>query len=305
MKIVEWLTRKSRPVGEPTPATALTSPVTQRRDLRQGYEQDTLDLQVLAFLEPRKGEVKDPRFESVLARARQRYPDSVGSALIQGLAPLARIAFTARLARRTLRWVTFQVESARNMVEGCVRAAEKAAGGLPLDPEEVFAAQDKAMLRATELEERHGNQGAAHAALVARLTARCVGGFEPAFGENVWLADYHFQRAVEQAARERGQAADQIKVTVHEELCRREADLERLILYAEATKDAWLVPNLGEPLETRNDRGWRRMLQSAPRGRRDGGEFWKHIHETIKDAGGSFYPPDLFEALPAAKDLKP
>ena len=191
------------------------------------------------------------------------------------------------------------------MVEGCVRAAEKAAGGLPLDPEEVLAARDKAVLSAAELEERHGNQVAACAALVARLTARCVGGFEPAFGENVWLADYHFQRTVEQAARERGQAADQIKVTVHEELCRREADLERLILYAEATKDAWLVPNLGEPLETRNDRGWRRMLQSAPRGGHDGGELWKHIHETIKDSGGSFYPPDLFEVLPTMKDLKP
>jgi hypothetical protein len=46
------------------------------------------------------------------------------------------------------------------------------------------------------------------------------------------------------------------------------------------------------------------MLQTAPRGGRDVGEFWNHIHETIKDAGGSFYSPDLFEALLAAKDLK-
>lgn len=280
-------------------------PVTQRQDPRQGYEQDSLDLQDLAHLEPRKGAAKELRFEWVLARARQRYPDSVGMALIRGLSPLARIAFTARLARRTLRWVTFQVESARNMVEGCVRAAEKATGGLPLDPEEVLAGRDKAVLGAAELEERHGNQVAAYAAEVARLTARCVGGFELAFGENVWLADYHFQRTVERAARERGQAADQIKVTVREELCRREADLERLILYAEAAKDGWLVPNLGEPLETRNDRGWGRILQSAPRGGRDVGEFWKHIHETIKDAGDSFYPPDLFEVLPAAEVLKP
>jgi hypothetical protein len=72
----------------------------------------------------------DPLFESILSQARLRYaPAQVNIALIEGLPALARMAFTARLARRTLRFVTFQVASAREIVEGAIGAAKKLRAG--------------------------------------------------------------------------------------------------------------------------------------------------------------------------------
>ena len=62
------------------------------------------------------------------------------AALVEGLPALARIAFTARTARRTQRFFPFRVEPARLVIERAIRAAEKAATGQELSEEEDHAA---------------------------------------------------------------------------------------------------------------------------------------------------------------------
>lgn len=73
-----------------------------------------------------------------------------------------------------------------------------------------------------------------------------------------------------------------------------------MILYAEASGEGWMDPNLGSPIEQRNDRGWGRMLKvtGIPGGMCDENrEKWRRIHEAVRQAGGCFYPPSVFDPL--------
>ena len=244
----------------------------------------------------------EPRFDSILAQVKLRYSSiQVGIALVEGLPALARIALTARIARRTVRFVTFQVESAREIVEGAIGAAEKASSGESMSAGEDLAAQDAAVLHACALEEVAGNEAAARAGQVARKTARCVSGPELAFGENASLAHIDLERLFTRTCRDRGMAASEIKGAIDDEMRGVYADLQRLILYAEAYGERWLDPDLAGPLDRRNDRGWTSMLETAGISRAARGsenrERWQRIHQEVRKAGGYFYPPGLFARL--------
>jgi hypothetical protein len=244
--------------------------------------------------------MNDPRFESILTQTRQRYPERVvGVALIEGLPSLARIALTARIARRTLRFVTFQVDSAQKVVEEAVSAAEKVAGGEPISQDEDLAARDRAVVSAHQLEKRHGNRAAAQAAAVARKAARCVYGPELAYGENAFLAELDLQKTVGLACSDRGK--QEIERAIKDELRAEAADVQRLILCAESSGEGWLDPDLGQPLDRRNDRGWERLLEAAGISPTNWGdqsrERWQRIHREVERCGGCFYPPNLFRTL--------
>ena len=242
----------------------------------------------------------ESRFEEILAQASKRYPDRIEVALVEGLPALARIALAARIARRTQRHFLLQSEFAKQIVERSIRAAEKAACGEPITGEEDQAARDSAVLKACDCEKREGSKAAAEAAGIARLTARCVYGPEIAYGEMYFLADFKLQAAVGEAARGRGVKADEVAQAVHGELDEVRTDMTRLILYAEASGEGWVDPELESPLDCRNDRGWKSRLEGAgiPHGSCDKNrERWLRIHEAIRQAGGCFFPPSVFDPL--------
>ena len=239
------------------------------------------------------------RLAEILVQAKQASPDAVGVALIEGLRPLARVAFTVRIARRTLGFFPFRVEAARLVIERAIRAAEKAASGEAIGAGELLAASDGAVLEACELELRHGDEGAANAGKVARLTARCVYGPEIAYGENALLAEFRLQATVSRLARAAGHAMNKTERTAQEERAVGN-DLNRLLLFAEQSGDGWINPGLIRPFKERNDRGWARMLEDA--GVPSGGagknrERWERIHQAVRRAGGPFYSQDLFGPL--------
>lgn len=241
----------------------------------------------------------EQRFTEIICRLRQTYPDRAGVALVEGLPPLARVAFTARIARRVQRLASFKVESAHLVVECAIRAAEKAASGEAVTPDEDLAASDQAVLQACKLEKARGDEAAGEGGTVARKTARCVYGPELAYGENALLADWDLQRAAERVARSRSSDAGCVKRAIQNEVAATEADLRTLTLFAEATGEGWRDPKLHSPLPTRDDRGWAQMLVEMgvasaawPAGRN--AEKWRRIHEAIRRDGGCFYPPGLF-----------
>lgn len=242
----------------------------------------------------------ESRFEEILAQASNRYPDRIEVALVEGLPALARIALTARIARRTQRHFLLQSEFAKQIVERSIRAAEKAACGEPITGEEDRAARDSVVLKACDYEEREGGEAAAKAASIARLTARCVYGPEIAYGEMYFLADFKLQTVAGQAARSRGAQADEVAQAVHGELEGVKTDLTRLILYAETSGEGWVDPELEEPICRRNDRGWKSRLEGAgiPLGGCDENrERWLRIHIATRQAGGCFFPPSVFDPL--------
>lgn len=160
----------------------------------------------------------EPRFEAILAEATKRYPDRVEVALVEGLSPLARIALTARTARRALRFSALRSELARRIVGGAIHAAEKAASGEPITAEEEQAARDEAVRHACACEVREGGKASANVVSVARMAARCVYGPEIAYGEMFFLADFRLQRTVAQVARSPGLEATEVEAAVRSEL---------------------------------------------------------------------------------------
>ena len=238
------------------------------------------------------------RWTRVLNQAERSYPDAVGIALVEGLPPLARVAFVARTARRTQRYIRFEVALAGSVIEGSIRAAEKVAGGETLTVEEDRAANDKAVLRACELEKLQGSEAAAEGGGVARMTARCVYGPEIAYGEATLLADFELQRTVARYVELAENRVNDSEGAVKAESQALEADLRRLILFAEESGEEWLDPKLNGPIHAHNDRGWAAMLEDAgvPSNRQRTGnrERWVRIHEAVRGAGGCFYSQDVF-----------
>lgn len=243
----------------------------------------------------------ESRFDEILAQVRERYADRVDIALVEGLPPLARIALTARLARRAMRFFSLQLEFTRKTVEDAIRAAEKAASGEPVTAEEEQASSDSMVRRACDSEAREGSKVAADAATVARLTVRCVDGPEIAFGEMAFLASLRVQRAVSEAARSRGLEASEIEQAVLSEVEGMQRDEVTLVLRTDACGEGWVDPDLDGSLAGRNDRGWRRFLEAA--GARKGescgiAEKWRQIHQAVAQRGGCFYSPSVFDGLP-------
>ncbi len=244
----------------------------------------------------------ESRFDEILAQARERYPDKVDIALVEGLPPLARIALTARFARRATRFFSLQLEFTRKTVEDAIRVAEKAASGEPVNTEEEEAASDTMVLRACDSEAREGSKAAAAAANVARLTVRCVKGPEIAYGEMVLLANLRVQSSAMEAARSRGLEAGEIEQAVLNEMEGMRRDEVKLVLRADACGEGWVDPDLGGSLASRNDRGWERVLKAAAVRKRDSariGEKWRKIHQAVRENGGCFYPPSIFDFLPS------
>ncbi len=243
----------------------------------------------------------DSRFDEILAQARARYPDRVDIALVEGLPPLARIALTARFARRATRFFTLQLEFARKTVEDAIRVAEKAASGEPVSAEEE-AASDTLVLRACDSEAREGSKAAADAARVARLTVRCCNGPEIAYGEMVLLANFRVQRSAREAARSHGLQAREIERAVLNEMEAMQRDEVKLVLRADTCGEGWVDPDLSGSLASRNDRGWKRVLEAAAVSQRESdgiGEKWRQIHHAVRQSGGCFYPPSIFDGLPS------
>ncbi len=233
-------------------------------------------------------------FETILAEATRRYPDRAGVALIEGLAPLARIALTARVARRVLRLLTLQVDTARRTVENAVRAAEKAASGDSLTEEEDLAVCDESVCEACELEAARSGREMAAVGQVARKAARCVYGPEIAFGENAFLAGFDLHRAVESSCRFHG---TDMGHAIGSEMAAMEADLRTLVGFAEKSQEPWLNPDLDRIGDRGSGRGWGGILKAhriAFSQKEDNGLRWQKIHEAIRHAGGCFYPPELF-----------
>lgn len=247
----------------------------------------------MAALKPEK------RLQEILTQAKQAGPESVTTSLIEGLPALARIALTARIARRTQRFFPFNVKSARLAIERAIRAAEKVAGGETMTTQEDFAACYEAVLRACELERQQGDKAAAESGAVCRFTARCVYGPEIAYGENAFLANFHLQKAVGAYAQRAGNNVNEIE-RIHQESRMLRDDLDRLILIAEACGDGWVDPGLNDELSERNDRGWFRMLKrvgALPTEVGKNRERWEKIHQAVRRAGGHFYSPALFDTL--------
>lgn len=235
-------------------------------------------------------------YDMILAEAGRRYPDRVGVALIEGLAPLARIAYTARIARRVLRFFPLKIDSTRTVLEGAVRAAEKAASGDPLTEAEANAARDKSVLEVCDLESSQGGQQAATAGGVARMAARCVCGPEVTFGESALLALFDLARVVESFCRICG-VSGSAKGHAKDEMIAAQADLRKLLIFAEQSKEPWILPDLDSSFEVDQRSAWVRLLKAhnIAVAQRDGNRLrWQKIHEALRQAEGIFYPRRLF-----------
>ena len=235
--------------------------------------------------------------EEIRRQARQRDPLRSFAAKVEGLPPLARIALTTRVARRAQRLVSLQPE-AKHVLEAAIRAGEKVASGELIDAAEEQAARDEVILQAIHAEDRDGNKAAAMALTVARAIAGCLNGPEVAYGENFFLAYFHLQMVVRIAASGRGLESGEVEQAVRSELQQVEDDREKLLGHLEACGEGWIDPHL-ERVVGRNDRGWERMLTAAaiPRGRGENREKWRRIHEAVKQAGGCFCPPTIFDQM--------
>ena len=135
---------------------------------------------------------------------------------------------------------------------------------------------------------------------IARLIARCVSDDELFLGEICFLALANLQSTVQLGARSRGMTTDVIDQANRRELDGVRKDMDRLISYVEATGEGWLDPELGSPLDHRNDRGWEDLLRASGIPTASLGEHrerWQRIHEAIRLAGGRVYPPELFDPL--------
>jgi hypothetical protein len=250
------------------------------------------------------------RIDAILGRAKQLYcsPDRRDWELIEalrwGIGPLARIALNARYARRALRLVSIRVESARETLEGAVRAAERAAGGEPLSLEEDRAAHDEAVMEACRIEKTAGSEAAADAGRVARYAAGCVCDAEWRSGEHARNAHWSLEFVIRD-----WKDADWSPVSLRDEHRAVEDDLHRLLLYAEDVGEPWIDPRLDQGLFQwlqRDDWGWTRMLEAEglpahpPSPAASPGELrdrWQRIHQAVRRRGGQFYPPNLFGPL--------
>lgn len=228
------------------------------------------------------------RLDSLLEYVGQQYPDRAGVALIEGLPPLARIALTARTARRTLSHVTFRIESAKLIVESAISSAEKAASGEEFSPEEnVSESRDLDVVHACQLEKSEGDSTAGAAASVARYPLRCVTFHSDlVYGECAFSTSLALQRVVQLNGRHRCLEKDEIHAAVVAELGAADADLDRMIVYAESSGEKWSDPRLME-------RWAGNQVFQKLRGE-DNRERWKRIHTETKRAGGCFYSPHIF-----------
>lgn len=232
--------------------------------------------------------------ELISEYVKDRYPHRQAVAVIEGLPPLCRIALTARLARRTLRLVTFGTASAQRVVEMAVSAAEKAASGEEISLEESLAARDEAVMAARGLEKREGDAEAADAAPVARYAVRCLSHPELVFGECVFNADMDLQAVIQRNGRNRGldEVTIQTAVLVEERAFR--TDLDRMILYVESSQERWSDPELFKETAIRLQK--RNSVFDRIRGEDICGR-WSRIHTEIRRARGCFYPPHIFGPL--------
>ena len=79
-------------------------------------------------------------------------------------------------------------------------------------------------------------------------------------------------------------------------------DQVKLVLRADACGEGWVDPDLDGSLACRNDRGWKRVLKAAGLRKHESdriGKKWRRIHQAIRETGGCFYPPSLFDGLPS------
>jgi hypothetical protein len=242
--------------------------------------------------------VIDSRVEHIYRRAKERYLGRVAIALIEGLHPLARIALTARVARRGQQFFNVQDEAAAVSFERVVRPAEKAASGDVMTMDEALAADDRVLLHMARMAVAEGNDPAKLAAEVARVAAKCLGCPEVAYGEMFWLAEMRVADAAGRARRSTGQeSAKRILVLPSEATG---LDLNQLLLFAEGSGDPWEDPRLDSGFFP-TARPWDRILEDAGVLReaadRNYQLRWQRIHEAVRRAGGCFYPPDLFGPL--------
>jgi hypothetical protein len=243
--------------------------------------------------------IHKPRLAEILAQAKQSCPDCVTAALVEGLPPLARIAFTARMARRAQRFFRFRVEPARLVIDSSIRGAEKAASGEALSADEDLAAWDQAVCQACQLEKQAGDQAAAKAGQVGRRTARCVYGPEFAYGENAIHAHWDVLRTVADTSRARGLEGSRLEGAVADEDRAVLADLQKLVLFALAAGERWIDPKLNSPLMEIGDSDWKLMLEETgigigrwPAGQN--AERWQRIHKALRQQRRVLYPADLF-----------
>jgi hypothetical protein len=213
--------------------------------------------------------------------------------------PLSRMALTARLARRTLRLVTFRVASVESAIKMTVSAAEKASSGEEISLEEILAARDEAVLAASDLEQREGDAEAADAASVARYTVRCLSYQELLFDECAFNASFHLQRVIQLNGRKRGREEEAIRTAMLDELRAIRADFDRMISYVESSQEKCSDPELQQETAIRLQK--RNKVFDTIRGENIFGR-WKRIHAETRRACGCLYPPTIFEPLTLTPD---
>lgn len=232
--------------------------------------------------------------ESISEYVKKRYGGTMWNGavtIVEGLPPLARIALAARLGRRALRLAVFPVPSAQRTVELVISAAEKAAGGLEISPQEIQAARDEVLLAAYKVEKDERPSGASSALGVVRQVVRCIT-FPPfVFGECTFLAILGLQTVVRWDGRERKLEETTIRAAINaeDEACR--ADLGRLIAYLEAAGEQWVDPQLDGEHRIPKLEG---TLFDAIWGE-DNCRRWKRIHTEMRRTGACFYPAHIFE----------
>jgi hypothetical protein len=106
------------------------------------------------------------------------------------------------------------------------------------------------------------------------------------------------QTTIARSAQGTDNPANDPEANVRIELQALEADLRRLVLFAEESGEGWTNPNLGKPIDSITDRPWASILKAAGVTHRPQPEenrnTWKRIHEAVRHCGGHFYSQDLF-----------
>lgn len=239
--------------------------------------------------------------DEILAEAKASCPQRADVALVEGLAPLARVALTARIARRVQRLLTIKDTTARSVIDIAIRAAEKVAGGESLTQEEGLGFSEEVVLEAVRREEIVGDRITANAMHVANATVRCAYCGEFMFGENVFLAYDSFYSAIRSIARARHEDELHAAEMIDREHKALADDLHTLIMYAESLGEGWQDPHLGKSIKLRDDRGWRLMLQylgiAAMKYPVSHVKVWHRIHNALKAKGSCFYPKSFFDPL--------
>jgi len=186
-------------------------------------------------------------------------------------------------------------------MERAIGAGEKAAGGELINAEEDEAARERNIISVSEAEERSGNTAAARTVNVARGVCRCLNGPEFAFGENCLLAEFHLQSIIAKMARARGLESNEVNRAVQEHFQQTTTDMEKLFIYVDASGERWEYANVATSLKDRpwEDRPWDKMLAAAGiASQRDANrEKWRRIHEVVRQTGGYFCPPTIFDQL--------